>query len=363
MKDSFIIYGKTDRIWGEWVAWQLHHAGYSTILPVWGVLPGTDIELEIQKASAKAKRTIIVLSPALIKAVSVQANWLRPFQLDAISGQHKLLPIYVRDSRGKYKKLIESIQFIELSKMDEEKARLALLEIMAGEYITPSAAPIFPGSTRRTSAKKGSPIIPEKPLTGDSSKEQSVSGSTEPQTDKPDHPHRPEEEQMPETKVPVTGNLAHEKGAVEIFFSYSHRDKKLRDELEKYMNHLKRHPSIKAWHDGEISAGKEYAHEIQKHLNEAHIILLLISQDFIESNYCYNIEMQKALERHEAKTACVIPILLHPAFWEDTPIGKLQVLPTGAKPITLWTNRNLALIDVVRGIQRAIERLATNVQA
>jgi serine/threonine protein kinase len=349
LKDSFIIYSKTDRIWGEWVAWQLHHAGYTTILPVWGVLPGTDIELEIQKAAAKAKRIIIVFSPALIKAVSIQSNWLHPFQVDAMSGQYKLLPIYVRDSRGKYRKFIEAIQYIEFSKMDEEKARLTLLEVMAGEYIKPSTAPIFPGTTRRASSQKRSSTASDKPSTGNSSNEQPVNGSSD--------PHYTKEEKNPKTKEQSTESPMTEKKAIEIFFSYSHKDKKLRDELEKYMHHLKRHPLIKAWHDGEIGAGKEYAQEILQHLNEAHIILLLISQDFIASNYCYNIEMQKALERHEAKTACVIPIILRSAFWESTPIGKLQALPTEAKPITEWPNRNQAFMDVVRGIQREIEKM------
>lgn len=93
-------------------------------------------------------------------------------------------------------------------------------------------------------------------------------------------------------------------------------------------------------------------------MNEAHIILLLVSQDFIASNYCYDIEMQKAIQRHEAGEARVIPIILHPAFWEETPIGKLQVLPTGAKPVALWSNKNLAMMDVVKGNQKAIELLA-----
>ncbi len=357
LKDSFIIYSKNDRVWGEWVAWQLHHAGYKIILPPWGVLPGTDVELEIQKAAAKAKRTIIVLSPALIKDISIQPNWLRPFQHDAMNVQHKLLPIYVRDSRGKYRKLIETIQYIELSKINEEKASQILLEAMKGEYIKPDTAPIFPGNTRRTPQRKGSSTDSGKPPTGSISNEQSVNDSADPHTDKPDHSDRAKEEKKPETKEPSTSDAADEKKELEIFFSYSHKDKKMREELEKYMSHLKRHPLIRAWHDGEIGAGMVWAQEIDQHLNKANVILLLISQDFIASNYCYDIEMQKAIQRHEAGEARVIPIILHPAFWENTPIGKLQVLPTGAKPITQWAKRHQALMNVARGIQLEIEKL------
>src|SRR5258707_15301225 len=119
---------------------------------------------------------------------------------------------------------------------------------------------------------------------------------------------------------------------IKVFFSYSQKDKKLRSGLEKYLNHLKRQQLIVGWYDGEIGAGKEWEQEINKHLNEAHIILLLVSQDFMASDYCYDIEMQKALERHKAGEAQVIPVILRPSIWQDTPIGKLQALPTGARP-------------------------------
>ncbi len=153
--------------------------------------------------------------------------------------------------------------------------------------------------------------------------------------------------------------------SIEIFFSYSHKDKKYRLELENYLSHLKRISSarswrIEAWHDGEIGAGREYAKEINKHLSEAQIILLLISQEFIASEYCYDIEMQKALARHEAGEARVIPIILRPAIWKGTPIDKLQALPTDAKPITRWSRREDAFMDIARGIQKEIEKLLGN---
>ncbi len=111
------------------------------------------------------------------------------------------------------------------------------------------------------------------------------------------------------------------------------------------------------WYDGEIEAGKEWVQEINQHLSEAQIILLLISQDFMASEYCYDIEMQKALQRHDTGEAHVIPIILRPAMWENSPIGKLQALPTGAKPIIMWPNREIAFLDVAKGIQKAIDQL------
>ena len=80
-------------------------------------------------------------------------------------------------------------------------------------------------------------------------------------------------------------------------------------------------------------AGAEWVHEIEAHLNSAHIILLLVSPDLMASDYCYSIEMKLAMERHAAKTARVIPIILRPTDWKKAPFSKLQVLPSNHRPI------------------------------
>ena len=143
---------------------------------------------------------------------------------------------------------------------------------------------------------------------------------------------------------------------IEVFFSYSHEDGVLRSELEKYLSGLKRRYAVVGWHDGEIGPGREWDREIEEHINSAHIILLLVSQDFIASDYCYEKEMKRALERHDDE-AHVVPIILRPAHWDAMPFGKLQALPTGAKPITLWTDRDEAFLDVARGIQKIVDKL------
>ncbi len=146
--------------------------------------------------------------------------------------------------------------------------------------------------------------------------------------------------------------------AIEIFLCYSHEDEKLRNIIAKLLRRLERQGQITVWYDREIGPGKEWAREIDLHLNTAQIILLLISLDFVASDYCYTIEMQKALERHAAETARVIPIILRPVFWEDTPFSKLQVLPSNTKPVTLWSVRDSAFLDIDRGIRKAIEELS-----
>src|SRR5205814_10402112 len=103
---------------------------------------------------------------------------------------------------------------------------------------------------------------------------------------------------------------------ITVFFSYSHRDEALRNELENHLYSLKRQGVIDMWHDWRIGAGKEVDREISEHLEEADIILLLVSPYFIASDYCYEVEMKRALERHEQGEARVIPFVLHPYAWQ-----------------------------------------------
>lgn len=98
--------------------------------------------------------------------------------------------------------------------------------------------------------------------------------------------------------------------AVKVFFSYSHKDEALRDELATHLSMMKRQGVIEAWHDREISAGREWANEIDDNLDIADIILLLVSANFLASDYCYDKEMTRAMERHETREARVIPIIL-----------------------------------------------------
>jgi len=142
-----------------------------------------------------------------------------------------------------------------------------------------------------------------------------------------------------------------------VFFSYSHRDELLKDELVVHLASLKRQGVIKVWHDRMISAGTEWAGQIDQHLASADVILLLISPDFIASDYCYDIEMRRALERHERGEARVIPIILRSCDWHGAPFGKLQALPKDAQPVNRWPDRDDALTDVAIGIRSACRRL------
>jgi hypothetical protein len=145
---------------------------------------------------------------------------------------------------------------------------------------------------------------------------------------------------------------------IEVFYSYSHRDEALRDELETHLSLLRRQGVISGWHDRKITAGTDLKGKIDEHLNSAGVILLLVSPDFIASDYCYDIEMTRALERHDKGEARVIPVILRPVDqWHAAPFGKLLAAPTDGKPISSWSNRDEAFADVARHIRRAVEEL------
>ena len=121
---------------------------------------------------------------------------------------------------------------------------------------------------------------------------------------------------------------------VEVFYSYARQDEKWQTELEKHLTNLKRQKLIVGWNMREISAGTDWEDEIHTHLNTAHLILLLISPDFLASDYCYSVEMTRAMERYEAEEAVVIPLFLRPVDYQGTPFEKLQGLPRNGKPLS-----------------------------
>jgi len=141
---------------------------------------------------------------------------------------------------------------------------------------------------------------------------------------------------------------------INIFFSYSHEDERLRNELDKHLSILKRNGIINAWHDRCIMPGKDFDKEISKNLKAADIILLLISADFLASDYCYDNEMKYALQKHDRKEAVVIPVILRPCDWKDTRFGKLQAVPANGKPVIKFLTLDDAFLEITDQIKRVV---------
>jgi TIR domain len=138
-----------------------------------------------------------------------------------------------------------------------------------------------------------------------------------------------------------------------VFFSYSHKDEGLRDQLGTHLAMLKRQGVISTWHDRRLIAGDNLDAGISSELERADIILLLVSADFLASDYCYGIEMTRALERHQSGAARVIPVILRPCDWHQALFGTLLAAPTDGRPVTKFPDPDDAFLDITKAIRAA----------
>ena len=142
---------------------------------------------------------------------------------------------------------------------------------------------------------------------------------------------------------------------MKVFISYSHKDESTLERLHTHLAVLRRDGRIDEWFDREILAGGEIDAEIAERLESSRLFLLLVSPDFLSSDYCVEREMERALERHRSGDARVVPIIVEPCDWAYTPLRDLKALPRCGKPVSEWTNQNNAFLDVVRELRRVLE--------
>lgn len=140
---------------------------------------------------------------------------------------------------------------------------------------------------------------------------------------------------------------------VTLFLSYSHKDEELRKELETHLALLKRQGVVATWHDRRITAGSDVDKTISSELESSQIVLLLVSARFLDSDYCYEKEMMRALQKHEDGTAVVIPVILHPCDWHSAPFGRLRATPTDGKPVSMYANQHEAFAIIAKDVRDA----------
>ncbi|MCB2358673.1 toll/interleukin-1 receptor domain-containing protein [Clostridium estertheticum] len=148
---------------------------------------------------------------------------------------------------------------------------------------------------------------------------------------------------------------------LKVFLSYSHKDEEMKTILDIHLSMLKRNDIIETWNDRCITVGSELEEEILSNLENADIILLLVSPYFLASNYCYDKEMNIALNRHENGNALVIPIILKACDWLNSPLKKLTVTPKDGKFIKGWTDEDEAYFQVKQDIENAIQNFSKKV--
>lgn len=142
---------------------------------------------------------------------------------------------------------------------------------------------------------------------------------------------------------------------VSLFISYSHKDKAYLEEFKDHLKALERIGLVTSWHDRLIRAGSEWEGEIDDKIEQSDVILLLISSSFVNSKYCFDIELERALTRHANRSALVVPILIRPVAWQELPFAKLQSLPTDGRPVSTWQDKDLAWVDITERLKIAIK--------
>ncbi|MBX2926728.1 MAG: leucine-rich repeat domain-containing protein [Saprospiraceae bacterium] len=151
--------------------------------------------------------------------------------------------------------------------------------------------------------------------------------------------------------------------APSLFISYSHTDTSFRQALEIHLGALRRLGKIISWSDGQLLPGQDWNEAILRNLRSADIVILLVSPEFLDSDYIWRVEIAEAMQRQAEGKCRVIPILLRPCDWKDMAFARLELLPKDPRnarprPVSLWTDRDEAYTIAVQGIKKALKELA-----
>lgn len=142
--------------------------------------------------------------------------------------------------------------------------------------------------------------------------------------------------------------------SVKVFISYAHKDEAHKDALIEHLAILRRSGIISEWHDREIVPGQNWKDQISENLQQAELILFLVSSTFLASDYCFEVEFDRALAKHAEGSAQLIPIIIRSCDWKTTNLNPFQGLPKDAQPITTWGDQDAAWLNVVDGIKRSL---------
>ncbi|MFM9087676.1 MAG: toll/interleukin-1 receptor domain-containing protein, partial [Cyanobium sp.] len=150
---------------------------------------------------------------------------------------------------------------------------------------------------------------------------------------------------------------------LKVFISYAHEDSPWVEKLKSHLSLMERQGILKVWHDRCLTAGEHWAEAIDHALAEAQIVLLLISPDFMNSDYCFGKEMQEALAREQRKDAVVVPVLMRPCDWESAPFAKSNVVPSDNRPVSTHPGGEDEALALVAGeLRRLAKKLGNKLQ-
>lgn len=159
----------------------------------------------------------------------------------------------------------------------------------------------------------------------------------------------------PASRIPVANAAA---APIEVFVCYAHEDEAHRVALAKHLSALEDEGLIKLWHDRRVLSGREWPGEIDAAMARARVVLLLVSADFLASEFIRRVELPQALKRHASGAACVVPIVLRSCDWEPTALGRLQALPADGAPVVESAHPDQRFNAVTKGLRDLVRRLA-----
>lgn len=144
----------------------------------------------------------------------------------------------------------------------------------------------------------------------------------------------------------------------EVFISYAHDNLDEREELIKHLTVLKRQGLISNWSDKKLIGGEIWDKVIKKKLDDADIVLFLVSSEFLASDYINNVEVEETIKKYHENTVQVFPIILNNCMWEQTKLNSFQAVPSDKgrlKPISEWADKNKAYYTVSIELMKSIK--------
>lgn len=302
-KDFFISYNNRDDKWAQWIAWNLEKEGYQVIIQAWDFNSGGNFVLDMHRAVSECERTIGVLSANSLSAPFVQQEWAAALAKDPDGKLQKFLPVRVDQCRPEG--LFRAISYIDLVGLPRDQAREKLLIQAKQGRRKPATEPHFPGETEQPSAIKPPEYFPGQ--------------------------------------------------AVPLFICAADEDLRYVKELRKHLYQPQKRGELRMWHRSDIPPGAPIQAEIDLHFEEAQIILLMVSADLLGTPETDQL-VSRAMDRHHAGKAWVIPILVSAADLKGVSFEGLLPLPRNQTPVVKWSDRDSAWTEVSQELVKVLAR-------
>jgi hypothetical protein len=287
--DFFISHAEADAAWAKWVAWVIETAGYSTFLPSRDARPGRGWDATMVESFGRARRTVILLSPDYLQSQYAETEWRAVFTSDP-TGERRLLvpvrianvaPVGLQASRG----------YVDLFGRDEVDAIAALLAAIRRDPAPAAERPSFPGRSQPRRAAAGRPELVQ--------------------------------------PIPSKGKRG------TVFISYSHSDRRWLDRLLVHLEPLQRDGVLDVWEDSRIEPGGQWRTEIEKALRSAQIAVLLVSADFLASEFISKNELPELLKGAKGRGTVIMPVIVSPSRFQKTEtLARFQAVNPPEKPLS-----------------------------